>query len=85
VGVITAASISAPMMSTLGLSPEATMIAGACGSIIIKYVNSSFFWVATSLSRMPLRSALISFGGVTFVNGVSAMIFTFVLWSFGAI
>ena len=85
VGVITAASISAPMMSTLGLSPEATMIAGACGSIIIKYVNSSFFWVATSLSRMPLRSALISFGGVTFVNGVSAMIFTFVLWSFGVL
>jgi GntP family gluconate:H+ symporter len=85
VGVITAASITAPMMSTLGLSPEATMIAGACGSIIIKYVNSSFFWVATSLSRMPLRSALISFGGVTFVNGVSAMIFTFALWSFGVL
>ena len=85
VGVITAASISAPMMSTLGLSPEATMIAGACGSIIIKYVNSSFFWVATTLSRMPLRSALVSFGGVTFVNGVSAMIVTFVLWSIGAL
>ena len=85
VGVITAASISAPMMPTLGLSPEATMLAGACGSIIIKYVNSSFFWVATTLSRMPLRSALISFGGVTFVNGVSAMAITFLLWSIGAI
>jgi hypothetical protein len=34
---------------------------------------------------MPLRSALISFGGVTFVNGVSAMLFTYVLWSLGAI
>jgi GntP family gluconate:H+ symporter len=85
VGVITAASISAPMMSTLGLSPEATMIAGASGSIIIKYVNSSFFWVATSLTRMPLRSALISFGGVTFVNGVSAMAITFLLWSIGVL
>lgn len=85
VGVITAASITAPMMPALGLSPEATMLAGACGSIIVKYVNSSFFWVATSLTRMPLRSALISFGGVTFVNGVSAMAITFVLWSIGAI
>jgi GntP family gluconate:H+ symporter len=85
VGVITAASISAPMMPTLGLSPEATMLAGACGSVIIKYVNSSFFWVVTSLTRMPLKSALISFGGVTFVNGVSAMAITFVLWSMGAI
>ena len=34
VGVITAASIAAPMMPTLGLSPEATMLAGAAGSII---------------------------------------------------
>ena len=85
VGVITAASITAPMMPTLGLSPEATMLAGSCGSIIIKYVNSSYFWLCTSLTRMPLRSALISFGGVTLVNGVSAMLITFVLWKFGAI
>jgi len=85
VGVITAASITAPMMPTLGLSPEATMLAGSCGSIIIKYVNSSYFWLCTSLTRMPLRSALISFGGVTFVNGISAMAITFLLWSFGAI
>jgi GntP family gluconate:H+ symporter len=73
------------MMPTLGLSPEATMLAGACGSVIIKYVNSSYFWVCTSLSRMPLRSALISFGGVTFVTGMSAMAITFVLWSVGVI
>jgi GntP family gluconate:H+ symporter len=31
VGVITAASVSAPMMETLRLSPEATMLAGAAG------------------------------------------------------
>lgn len=85
VGVITAASITAPMMATLGLSPEATMIAGACGSVIIKYVNSSFFWVATTLSGMPLRSALISFGGVTFVGGLSAFLVTFVFWSLGVL
>ncbi len=85
VGVITAASITAPMMPTLGLSPEATMLAGSCGSIIIKYVNSSYFWVCTTLTRMPLRSALISFGGVTLVNGISAMAITFLLWSAGLI
>lgn len=83
VGVITAASITAPMMPALGLSPEATMLAGSCGSIIVKYVNSSYFWICTSLTRMPLRSALISFAGVTFVNGVSAMVITFLLWSMG--
>jgi GntP family gluconate:H+ symporter len=85
VGVITAASVAAPMMDTLGLSPEATMLAGAAGSIIIKYVNSSYFWVCTSLSRMPLRSALLSFGGVTLVNGVTAMAVVYLLWVAGLI
>ena len=85
VGVITAASVAAPMMDTLGLSPEATMLAGAAGSIIVKYVNSSYFWVCTSLSRMPLKSALLSYGGVTLVNGVTAMAVVYVLWVVGLI
>jgi len=83
VGVITAASIAAPMMGTLGLSPEATMLAGAAGSIIIKYVNSSYFWVCTSLSKMPLRSALLSYGGVTLINGVAAMAAIYIFWAVG--
>ena len=85
VGVITAASIAAPMMDTLGLSPEATMLAGAAGSMVIKYVNSSYFWVCTSLSRMSLKAALISYGGVTFVNGVTAMAVVYALWAGGLI
>jgi GntP family gluconate:H+ symporter len=47
VGVITSASIVAPMMPALGLSPEATMLAASAGGIITKYVNSSYFWVCT--------------------------------------
>ena len=85
VGVITAASVAAPMMDTLQLSPEATMLAGAAGSMIIKYVNSSYFWVCTSLSRMSLKAALISYGGVTFVNGVVAMAVVYALWAAGFI
>jgi GntP family gluconate:H+ symporter len=82
VGVITSASIVAPMMGTLGLSPEATMLSASAGGIITKYVNSSYFWVCTSLTRMPLRSALISFGGVMIVNGVVSMAVIYALWSF---
>ncbi|MFP3948549.1 MAG: Na+/H+ antiporter NhaC family protein, partial [Longimicrobiales bacterium] len=83
VGVITAASIAAPMMGTLELSPEATMLAGAAGSIIVKYVNSSYFWVCASLSRMSLKASLMSYGGVTFVNGVFAMAAVYALWVMG--
>jgi hypothetical protein len=34
---------------------------------------------------MPLRSALLSFGGVTLVNGVTAMAMVYLLWRFGVI
>ena len=85
VGVITAASVAAPMMSTLQLSPEATMLAGASGSVIVKYVNSSYFWVCTSLSRMPLNSALVAYGGVTLVNGIVSMAAVYALWALGVI
>ena len=85
VGVITAASVAAPMMGTLGLSPEATMLSGAAGSIIIKYVNSSYFWVCTSLSKMSLKAGLLSYGGVTLVNGVVAMAVVYFFWAAGLI
>jgi GntP family gluconate:H+ symporter len=81
VGVITSASIVAPMMPTLGMSPEVTMLSASAGGIITKYVNSSYFWVCTSLTRMPLRSALISFGGVMIVNGVVSMAVIYILWN----
>ena len=85
VGVITAGSIVAPMLPELGLSPEAAMLAGASGSVIIKYVNSSYFWVCTSLSRMELKNALITYGGATFFGGLFSFITTWVLWGMGII
>lgn len=85
VGCITAASLISPMLSQLGLSPEAAMLAGASGSIIIKYVNSSYFWVCTSLSKMKLKDALLSYGGCTFVGGLVCFISTWILWGIGII
>ena len=85
VGVITSATITAPLLDRIGLSPEAAVLAAGSGCIIVKYVNSSYFWVCTSLSRMPLRSALIAISGVTFINGMSAMAVVYVLWLMGIV
>ena len=85
VGCITAASLVAPMLGQLGLSPEAAMLAGACGSVIIKYVNSSYFWVVTSLSKMNLKNALLSYGGATLVGGTVSFAATWILWAAGII
>lgn len=85
VGCITAASLMAPMLPQLGLSPEAAMLAGASGSVIIKYVNSSYFWVCTSLSKMELKDALLSYGGATFVGGLVSFLVTWILYGIGII
>jgi len=85
VGVITAASITAPMLSQLGLSPEAAMLSGASGSVMIKYVNSSYFWICTSLSKLPVNDAIKAYGGATFVGGLFSFITVWVLWQFGLI
>ena len=83
VGVITAASIVAPMLGSLQLSAEAAMLSGACGSVIIKYVNSSYFWVCTSLSGLTVRDAIFAYGGVTLVGGLVSFMTVCVFWVVG--
>jgi GntP family gluconate:H+ symporter len=85
VGVITAASLVAPMLGALGLSPEAAMLSGAAGSVIIKYVNSSYFWVCTSLSKLEVNEALVGFGGVTLVGGLASFAAVWVMWAMGLV
>ena len=85
VGVITAGSLVAPMLGPLGLSPEAAMLSGASGSVIIKYVNSSYFWVCTSLSKLEVKEALLGYGGVTFVGGLASFAAVWVMWAAGLV
>ena len=85
VGVITAASLVAPMLDSLGLSPEAAMLAAGSGSVMIKYVNSSYFWVCTSLSKLSLKEALLAYGGVTFVGGAASFAAVYVMWISGVV
>jgi len=85
VGVITAGSLVAPMLGSLALSPEAAMLAGASGSVIIKYVNSSYFWVCTSLSRVPVNDAIFGYGGATFVGGIASFLTVCAMWAMGII
>jgi GntP family gluconate:H+ symporter len=85
VGVITAGSLVAPMLGALDLSPEAAMLSGASGSVIIKYVNSSYFWVCTSLTRLELKEALLGFGGATLVGGIASFATVWVMWAIGLV
>jgi len=73
------------MLGALSLSPEAAMLSGASGSVIIKYVNSSYFWVCTSLTRLELKEALLGFGGATLVGGIASFTAVWVMWAAGLV
>lgn len=85
VGVITAASLVSPMLGDLDLSPEAAMLSGASGSVIIKYVNSSYFWVCTSLTRMSVSEAILGYGGATLIGGLVSFATVWMFWGAGFI
>jgi GntP family gluconate:H+ symporter len=73
------------MLQNLGLSPEAAMLSGASGSVIIKYVNSSYFWVCTSLSGLKVNDAIFAYGGATLVGGLASFAAVCTMWSIGLI
>lgn len=85
VGVIAAGSLVAPMLPDLALSPEAAFLAAGSGAVMIKYVNSSYFWICTTLSRMEVKHALLCYGGVTFFGGLFSFIAAYILWIIGIV
>ena len=60
VGVITAASLVAPTLSSLSLFLKLPCSYGASGSVIIKYVNSSYFWVCIGYQNLQFRTQYLA-------------------------
>lgn len=49
VAMITAASITAPMLATLNVNPVFAALAACTGSLLFSYFNDSYFWVVTRI------------------------------------
>ena len=65
VAMITAASVSAPLVVGLGLSPLAAALACCAGSMIFSYFNDSYFWVVTRFTGLDGVAALKGWSGIT--------------------
>jgi GntP family gluconate:H+ symporter len=48
-------------------------------------VNSSYFWVCTSLSRLSVNDAILAYGGATLVGGITSFLAVCAMWSIGLI
>ncbi|GAB4099259.1 GntP family permease [Sinomonas halotolerans] len=65
VAMITAASVTAPLVATLGISPLVAAVACTAGSMILSYFNDSYFWVVTRFTGLEGTAALRGWSGIT--------------------
>lgn len=81
VAIVTAASISAPLLETIGLvSPTGkamVVVAIGAGSMMVSHANDSYFWVVTQLSDMSVNQGFRLQTLGTLTEGMAA---TFAVW-----
>ncbi|WP_201276541.1 GntP family permease [Marisediminicola senii] len=65
VAMITAASVTAPLVTTLGIDPIVAAIACTAGSMVFSYFNDSYFWVVTRFTGLSGTAALKGWSGIT--------------------
>lgn len=65
VAMITAASVTAPLVGTLGIDPLVAAVACTAGSMILSYFNDSYFWVVTRFTGLDGTAALRGWSGIT--------------------
>ncbi|MDO5662778.1 MAG: SLC13 family permease [Brachybacterium sp.] len=79
VSMITAASVTAPVMSTIGLDPMVAVMSCVAGAMIASYYNDSYFWVVTRFLGLDGTAALKAHTGMTTVMWAASIPMLFVL------
>lgn len=83
VALITAASVTAPLMGALGFVSELdkalVVVAIGAGSLVFSHVNDSFFWVFTQLTRMDVKTGYKLHTTGTLIIGATAMATVYVM------
>ena len=84
VAMITAASVVAPLLPSLGLESELSkalsVVAIGAGSLVVSHANDSFFWVVTQMTGMDVGKGYRLHTGGTAVLGLSAAMLVLLAW-----
>ncbi len=84
VALITAASIIAPMMTSLGfessLQKAMVVIAIGAGSAVVSHANDSFFWVMTQMSGLSAKQGYKLYSLGSFLVGTTAGLVVFLCY-----
>lgn len=83
VALITAASIMAPLMTSMGFDTEAqramVVIAIGAGALVVPHANDSGFWVVTQLTGMDIKTGYKLYTLGAFITGIFAAFVIFLI------
>ena len=78
VALITAASLTAPMLDSIApdeFSKAIVVVAIGAGSAVVSHANDSFFWIVTQFSHMDIKQGYRVHTLGTAIMGISSMLF----------
>lgn len=82
--LVITSTLIAPILPGLGIEgavPLALVVmASGAGSMVVSHVNDSYFWVVKEFSGMSVTQAYKGQTMATLLQGVTAIVFTFILW-----
>lgn len=78
VTMFTTPAIVAPVLPSLGISPEIATLATIAGALAVVQVNDSFFWVVTRFARLDVSGGYRSLTALTLLQGLVAL---FMVWT----
>lgn len=83
VAIITAASIVAPLLTSLGLESESgriiCVLSLGAGSMMISHANDAYFWVIAKFSGLPMQAMLKVYSVATCFMGMVAIVAVYLL------
>ena len=86
VAVITAASITLPLLPALGLDSAngklVCVLALGAGSMMVSHANDSYFWVIAKFSGIQMKAMLKVYTTATVLMGITAILLIWLLTAF---
>jgi GntP family gluconate:H+ symporter len=73
VAIITAATLSAPIVGAAGVDPALAVASACAGSFVFSYVSDSYFWVVTRFTGLSGGAAMRMWSGMTTVLWLASL------------
>jgi len=79
VSIITTSTLMLSLMDKIGLSPILTFLAICSGSMIVTYVNDSYFWIIQQITGLKVSEVYKTITIATLIQGIFAIAIVLVL------